>query len=135
MKQLILCYSYSGQTKQKMEALARETGADLMEIKDVRPRGKVSAYASGSLQSMRGAASPIQPLSIDWTAYDRVTLAGPIWAGKPAPAVNSAADLIPSGMAVDVTLTSMSGNGNTDRLRERLEARGCKVGTIQCGRP
>lgn len=130
MKTLYLVYSFGGHGLRYALARAKADGGDVAEVKEAKARGKLGAYLKGSLQAMRGKRAAIAPLSIDWAAYDHVVLVAPIWASNPAPAIYSAADLLPSGKAVDIVLTSGSGNGGADKLRAAVEARGCTVGTV-----
>lgn len=128
MKEAIIYYSYSGVTERYAKRRAEETGADLVPVKErAGARSTLNAYLGGSLQAMRGRAAEIAPLQLDWAQYDHITLAAPVWAGKPAPAINAVIDQLPGGKQVDIVLTSKSGNGNADAMRERIQARGCQV--------
>lgn len=131
MNTVILYYSYSGNTKKYAQALAERTGAALCEVRDAKRRGTVGTYVMGSFVAMRGAASAIEPLKINLAEYDRIVLAGPIWASSPAPAMNAAVDLLPSGKEVELILLSGSGNGKSDRIAERIRAKGCKVLSVE----
>jgi flavodoxin len=53
MSKLIVYYSYSGHTKAVAESLAAEEAADILEIKDLKRRGKFRAYTAGIIASAR----------------------------------------------------------------------------------
>lgn len=127
MSTVVLYYSLSGRTKAVALELAAKAGGQAYEILEPRKRGKLSAYTAGCLQAMRGATPAIAPVRVDWDAVDTVILAAPIWAGKPAPAINTAATQLPPGKRVELVLTSGSGNGNADGLVEKVRARQCEV--------
>lgn len=120
MKTLFIFYSYTGNTKRlAQELLAGDIDADITEIKDIRRPGKLKAYSLGCLAAMRGKAWTIQPLEVDLTAYEHLTLLAPVWAGNPPPAFNGIFEQLPEGKTVSIKMISASGNSN---CRERLEA-------------
>lgn len=119
MKTLVIFYSYTGNAKRLAQELAEKESADIAEIKDVRRPGKLKAYCLGSFSAMRGKPWTIQPLGVDFTAYDRLILFSPIWAGNPPPAVHAFLEGLPEGKAVSVKMVSASGKSD---CRERLEA-------------
>ena len=119
MKTLILFYSYSGKTKAIAERLAAAEAADIKEIKDAKPLGKLKAYTAGIIAAGSGKAWQIKPLEVNLEGYDNLILLAPIWAGNPAPAFNSVLGLLPKGKTVAVKMVSMSGKSS---CRERLEA-------------
>jgi len=47
MSPLIIYYSFSGKAKKIAEDLAKNESADIYEIKDLRPVGKLKAYTAG----------------------------------------------------------------------------------------
>lgn len=132
MKTLVLFYSYTGHTKARAQSLAEEESADLAEIKDVRRPGKLKAYTAGCLASRGGKVWPIQPLSLDWEAYDRLILLSPVWAGRPTPAVNALLEQLPSGKSVSVKMVSGGGqSGCKSRMEAALQAKGCTLESFE----
>jgi Flavodoxins len=125
MKTLVLYYSYTGHTKTLAEKIAAEEAADLVEIRDVKRPDKLKAYTAGCYAAIKGNAWPICPIEADLTAYDRLLLLSPIWAGNPPPAVNAVLPLLPTGKVVSVKLVSASGkSGCRERLETEIRARG-----------
>ena len=127
MANLILFYSLSGKTKAYAEKLAAETGASVHEICETKNRNGFTAFFPGVFQAGGFKRSAIQPLEVDFSAFDEITILGPIWAGKPAPAVNSAIDLLPEGKMVSLVCTSGGGGNDLTKTADMIRARGCTV--------
>ena len=125
MKPAILYYSLGGATRAEAKKRADSSGADVFEILEKRKRSIFAAFIPGCPQALKRKASEIQPLSIDWSAYDDVTLMAPVWAGHPAPAFNAALELIPKDKVLHIVLCSGGGetpkskDGTIDILRQR----------------
>ncbi|MDR3363867.1 MAG: hypothetical protein LBS91_02790 [Clostridiales Family XIII bacterium] len=132
MANAILYYSFSGNVKRYAERLAAETGADLIEVQEAKRRPRIAAFLPGCLQSIGLKRSAIAPVPADLAAYDEIVIAGPIWAGRPAPAVNSIIDLLPAGKAVSLACLSGGGSGKLEKTAALAEARGCTVKSAQC---
>ena len=127
MSEAILFYSYSGTTRRWAEKHASETGADLFEVKPMKPYRFFSAILPGCPQAARGKEVPVIVPDADLAAYDALTVAGPIWAGHPAPPLNSIIALLPEGK--NVTLVILSGRGDYDpvRAKKQIAERGCRL--------
>ena len=125
--ELILYYTLTGTTKRIAEKRAGETGAKALQVQEQKKRSMFGAFLPGCFQAMRGKAVPIRPLSVDWDAVDTVVLAAPIWAGHPAPAINTAANQVPAGKRVRLILVSGGGESNSEPLEAMLKANGCEV--------
>ncbi len=80
-KTLILYYSKTGNTRAACEALQKETGADIREIKDLNSRQGFGA-ATGMLKIFMGMQTDIEPASVDFAPYDRLIISTPIWAAQ-----------------------------------------------------
>ena len=83
---LIVCYSWGGNTRRVAELLRRKTGADLYEIRTVRPypadpwetsRISQREWASGRLPELAGDFPDI-------AGYDLILAGGPVWNFKTA---------------------------------------------------
>jgi flavodoxin len=130
MKELILFYSLAGATRRYAEARAAEDGAELVEIKEKTKRNGFTAWIPGVFQAMGQSKTAIEPLGADLAAYDKIVLAGPIWASNVAPAVNSAAALLPKTAKVELVLVSGSGTGYGEKLAAAIRANGNEVTEI-----
>ena len=86
-KSIVIFYSWAGHTRRMAEAIAAETGADLLEI---QPR---EAYPASYRETLRrskaeldtGRLPDIQPAGQDLKGYDTVYIGSPVWYGTIAP--------------------------------------------------
>jgi len=133
MKQLVVYYSYTGDTAKLAAGLAEKRGCDLLEVKDASAcPGKLRAYTSGLLAARAGKSWEIQPLALDLAEYDRVTIMVPVWAGGPVPQINSLLELLPGGKTVEMILVSGSGKSSCkQKLEDKLSERGCTMLGLQ----
>jgi len=132
MKELVLFYSYSGNTKKAAEKFAQENNFDICEVVDAKRPNKFAAYTAGCFKAMKGSSREIKPLMINGNAvkfedYEIVNVFAPIWAGHPAPSMNSAVKMIPSGTKVKLFMISASGNSNKDGISKRVQALGLEI--------
>ncbi|MBN2733813.1 MAG: metalloregulator ArsR/SmtB family transcription factor [Methanomicrobiaceae archaeon] len=86
----VIFYSYSGITRGIAEGISSPTGCDLIEVRTKKPYSSFSAYTTGVLRSRKGVPDDIEPKEIDVSGYDLLIIGTPVWAWKPAPAINSA---------------------------------------------
>ena len=126
MKELILYYSFGGTTKKYAEERAEKDGADLHEIKEISKRNGFTVWIPGVFQAAGKSKTAIEPIG-DLDTYDKIILAGPVWAGGVAPAVNSAAAVLPKESKVELVLVSGSGKEYGKDLAEAVKANGCEV--------
>lgn len=78
---LIVYYSRSGVTAQVAQTLARDCGADLEQINDLRPRHGLSGYLRSVWEALLQRPAPIQPPRLHPADYPFVVLGTPVWAG------------------------------------------------------
>ena len=81
-KTLILYYSRSGNTRAACEALQKEIGADIREIKDLNSRDKGFGMIAGMVKTILGMQTDIEPATVDFAPYNRIIISAPIWAAK-----------------------------------------------------
>jgi DNA-binding transcriptional ArsR family regulator len=86
----VIFYSYSGVTRGIAEGIHTSSGCDLIEVKTKNEYSNFSAYTTGVLRSRKGACDPIVQAEIDVSQYDLLIIGTPVWAWKPAPAINAA---------------------------------------------
>ncbi len=129
MKQLVIFYSYSNKTREIATELAKRENADIIEVKEVKKRSTINAYVLGSFAAMKQKKANIEAFNTDLSSYDKITIAMPLWAGFPAPAMNNIIDLLPSGKDVEVIITSGSGDSSksADKTKELINQKRCKV--------
>ena len=89
MKPLVVYYSLTGKTRLVAQAIAETLNATLVEIEEKRPIPMPFVYLSGSFAAFMNRGSKINPVGVDLRQYERIFIGSPIWAYRPAPAINS----------------------------------------------
>lgn len=91
MKALIVCYSYSGNTRKIAEIIHKKIGGDIAEIEAVTPyTGDYNEVVDqGQREVNQGYMPAIRPLDKDLADYDTVMLGTPVWWYTFAPAVKT----------------------------------------------
>ena len=131
MSELVLYYSFTGNTKLLAEEFARENGLEAVEVRAEKKLGKFAAYTAGCLKAIKGAGMPIEALSVDLSAVETAHVFAPIWAGGIAPPMNSALALLPKGTKLTLHMVSGSGGSNQDKIAERLRNMGLEVSAYE----
>ena len=106
----VIFYSYTGHTRALAQKKARKLHADLIELKDAKPRSKVNAFIAGSFASLRNQKAALAQPVPDLSGYQKIVLLCPIWAGHLAPPANNVIDALPPRKDVQVFAVSMSGD-------------------------
>lgn len=87
-KKLIFCAS-----KLKIltaaKAIADKLSSEIIEIKDLKCRKRFIGYIKAALDARGMKTTSIEPNTANTADYDLICLGTPIWAGKPAPAINT----------------------------------------------
>lgn len=126
----VIFYSYSGITRCVAEGIRNASGCDLIEVRTQKPYSAFTAYTTGVLRSRKMACDPIEPEEIDVSGYDFLIIGAPVWAGRPAPAINTAVRAL-SGcegkMAVIFTTSSCDPGEALPLLGKALADRGVRV--------
>ena len=89
MRSLVVYYSLTGKTKLAAGAIAEALNATLLEIEERRPVPMPFVYLSGSFAAFTNRGSKINPIDVDLKQYERIFVGSPVWAYRPAPAINS----------------------------------------------
>jgi hypothetical protein len=69
--------------------MAEALNAILVEIQEIRPIPIPLVYISGGFAALTNRGRKINPVDVGIKQYDRIFIGSPIWAGRPAPAINS----------------------------------------------
>ncbi len=130
MKNLVVYYSFSGNTELAANTLAECIEADIIKLEDVKKPSRDEAYKAGKDASLQGKAWPIKPFNKDLSGYDRVFVGCPVWFGMPTPEFNAFVEQVDfSGKQVVVFVTL--GGGSPDKaiktMTEKIEAKGGKI--------
>jgi flavodoxin len=78
-KTLIIYYSRSGKTRLISETLAKNIGADILEIKDPKDRSGWWGFMIAGLDAFRHIHTPIEPERPAVDSYSTLIIATPIW--------------------------------------------------------
>jgi flavodoxin len=91
MKTAVIYYSLDGSCALIAERIKTILGADLIRLQtaDEKKRTGLVKYIWGGRQVMTGARPQLKPYRIDLNGYDLIILGTPVWAGSPAPALNT----------------------------------------------
>lgn len=71
------------------KALADKVSGDLIEIRDLKNRRGIIGWIKAAMDARGAKTTRIEPNTINTDNYDRIYIGTPIWAGKPAPAINT----------------------------------------------
>jgi len=129
MKTIILYYTMMGSTKAYATKKAEELGADIEEIVQVKPYNLFTSYLFGIAKVFSRKSIPLMPMQADLSQYEKIILMSPVWAGRPAPAINTVLRKLPVGKQVEFFLLSQ-GSGSAGTANETMEmahSQGCKV--------
>jgi len=127
MRTVVIYYSYSGSTKKIAEEKAEKESSDIFEVKDVKKPGKFYAYTVGCFKAMRGKKMKIEPVTIDFSRYEKIIILSPIWAWNNVPQINNILDMLPAGKKVEFVAVSASSGGKKERISEIITNRGCEL--------
>ena len=130
MKTLVVYYSYTGKTATVAKAVAAETGAEIRPVEDLKRPSMLAAYFSGCFKAMKGRTVEIKPVDFSLKDYDTVYVGSPVWAGSPAPAINTFvanADFTGKKVVVFATMGGARGSSALDKMSERITKKGGTV--------
>lgn len=123
MKSLVVFYSLTNKTKLAAEAIVEAIASDLVEIKEKearKPGGLI--YLKGGFEAIKDRVSKIAPVEVDVKQYDRVFIGSPIWASRPAPAVN--AFIKASNFeGLEIVAFFTMGGDNSDKALQNLKSK------------
>lgn len=129
MKNLILYYSYSGNTKSLAQKKAASESADTEEIVDIKKRGVFLTLFAGCFKALTRKTAKIRPIKANLKNYGKIIIMAPIWAGHPAPPFNNIINALPEGRKVELIFTSDGGSSmkSSEKTKALIAAKGCEV--------
>jgi hypothetical protein len=131
MKELVLFYSFSGNSKKYAVNCARKPGRDLCEVQTAKKLGKFYCYAVACPISMAGGTIPITPISVELTGYDLVHVYAPIWAGHMAPPMHTALSALPKGTRVSLHMVSAGGKSSKASIKKMVQKMGLEIASYE----
>lgn len=126
-KQLVIYYTYTGNTKKSAEAEAKNRNADLVQVLDVKKPGMLKTALFGCFASSGVKSWPIQSINTNLDVYGKIVIMGPVWAKNFAPQVNSIIDLLPKGKEIELIAVSGNSGANFDKTTAKVKKQGNKV--------
>jgi len=131
MKSLVVFYSLTGKTKLVSETIAEALQAKLVEVEEVKPRRKgFVTYFTGGFAAITNKGSKISPINVDLNQYDTVFIGSPVWASRPAPAINSfiyANNFESQSIVPFFTMGGHSSNKTLQNITAKIERRQGRV--------
>jgi flavodoxin len=94
MKTAVIYYSYTGNTHRVAQLIAgilREKGDDVIPIR-IRPLKEEANFLIQCLQAFFTGKPELYRTLLDLKDFDRIFIGSPVWAFKPAPAINTFLD-------------------------------------------
>ncbi|AEF83542.1 flavodoxin [Treponema primitia ZAS-2] len=124
MKTLVIYYSYEGNSALAAEEIKKAAGADLLELKtedDTRRTG-LAKYFWGGKQVVTHQSPKLKPYTVNPGDYELIIIGGPVWAGSPAPALQSfLGETKITGKRIALFVTHAGGKGKAlDKLKALL---------------
>ena len=129
-KILIAYYSYSGNTKQVAEAIQKEIGGDLFEIKteDRYPQEYQAMVNQAKREINEGYRPKLTTAVADMAQYDVVFIGSPNWWGTITPQVSSFLESYDLSGKTVVPFITHGGGGQQNTIADlAAQCKGCKV--------
>ena len=127
MKELVLFYSYSGNTKKAAEKFAQDNNFDICEVVDEKRPNKLAAYTAGIVKVIKNSGRKIKPLDVKFEDYDIINVFSPVWANHVTPSIVSAFKLLPSGTKIKLFMVSASGKSGQESQSKRVTDLGLEL--------
>lgn len=91
MKNLIVYYSYEGNTEQLVKEMQKEIKADVLELKPKKEKKTKSLFRFvwGGVQVYMTKKPELEEYNIDLSKYDNIIIGSPCWFGTFAPPINT----------------------------------------------
>ena len=127
MKAIVIYYSLTGKTELAAKSIAETLKINSKKLEEVKSRKGLLGFLRSGHDAIKELNSEIKPLDINIADYDLIFIGTPVWAFKPAPAINSfiASTNFTGKKAVVFVTMGGSGDKNTIKiLKEKIEAKG-----------
>jgi flavodoxin len=132
MKNVVVYYSYSGNTRKVAKTLTEilRLRSDSLEI-DLKPLDESKSFLMQCHRAFKHIRAKLEPVNFDLSGYDLICFGSPVWAFGPAPAMNTYLDNCSGIAGKDIILftTYGSGTGNErclNYMEDILKNKGAK---------
>ena len=91
MKNLIVYYSYEGNTREIARGIQETANADILElkVKDEKPTKSMFRFVWGGMQVYMKKKPTLEDCHVELSQYDNIIIGTPCWFGTYAPAINT----------------------------------------------
>jgi flavodoxin len=91
MKTAVVYYSLDGNCTFVAEKIKALLNVDVIQLhtQDEKKRGKIGKFFWGGGMVFRRIKPPLKPYTFDSAAYDLIVIGAPVWAGSPAPPIET----------------------------------------------
>lgn len=91
MKNLIIYYSYEGNTEEITKAIKEVTNADVLKLvpKKEKKTKSLFRFVWGGMQVYMTKKPELEPYEVDLSKYDNIFIGSPCWFGTYAPPINT----------------------------------------------
>jgi flavodoxin len=91
MKTAVVYYTFNGNCALVAQEIKAQLNADLicLRMQDEKKRSVIGSMFWGGGMVFRHEKPPLKPYSFDPSAYELIILGAPVWAGSPAPPIDT----------------------------------------------
>lgn len=89
MKNLVVYYSWTGNTEVVAREIQKLAGADLKKIEEIKHRKSGIGFAGAGLSALLGIKSKLKTMNFSLKGYQNIFLGGQVWASRSTPAINT----------------------------------------------
>ncbi len=88
MKNLVIYYSWMGNTEVVAKEIQQLVGGDIKKIEEARGR-KAKSFAGAAASAFLGSKSRLKTMDFTLRGYENIFLGTPVWAAHSTPAINT----------------------------------------------
>ena len=124
MSNLVIYYSWTGNTRVVAQALSKALSGETREIFEHKNRIKGLGFFRAGYEAITEKKSNIQPLNYDFSPYENIFIGTPVWASKSCPAINAfieKADLKGKKVYLFATSGGGSSEGALKSMTEKIQ--------------
>lgn len=89
MKNLVVYYSWTGNTEVAAKVIHDIAGGDIIKIEEVKQRKAGAGFMGAAVSAIFGLKSRIKPMDFSLKKYDNIFLGSQVWAAHTVPAINT----------------------------------------------